>query len=69
MGSEANSAQRPLPPAKGILLSLVSTGVVVFARKIRVEIASPEGARACPLAWLDSFCMRSFTGREANAEF
>jgi hypothetical protein len=40
----------------------------VFARKIRVEIASPEGARACPLAWLDSFCMRSFTGREAFDE-
>jgi len=40
----------------------------VFARKIRVEIASPGAARACPLAWLDSFCMRSFTGREAFDE-
>ena len=40
----------------------------MFARKIRVEIASPEGPRACPLAWLDSFCMRSFTGREAFDE-
>jgi len=40
----------------------------VFARKIRVEIASPGVARACPLVWLDSFCMRSFTGREAFDE-
>ncbi len=40
----------------------------MFARKIRIEIASPGAARACPLAWLDSFCMRSFTGREAFDE-
>ena len=40
----------------------------MFARKIRVEIASREGLRACPLEWLDSFCMRSFTGREAFDE-
>ena len=40
----------------------------MFARKIRVEVAGPEGPRACPLAWLDSFCMRSFTGREAFDE-
>jgi hypothetical protein len=40
----------------------------VFARKIRVEVVDPEGRRACPLAWLDSFCMRSFTGRGAFDE-
>jgi hypothetical protein len=40
----------------------------VFARKIHVEIAGPEGSRACPREWLDSFCMRSFTGREAFDE-
>jgi len=40
----------------------------VFARKLRVEVESLEGTRACPLAWLDSFCMRSFTGREAFDE-
>ena len=40
----------------------------MFARRIRVEIVSPEGRRACPLAWLDSFCMRSFTGRGAFDE-
>ena len=40
----------------------------MFARKLRVEIIQPEGSQACPLAWLDSFCMRSFTGREAFDE-
>ena len=40
----------------------------MFARKLRVEVAGPEGPRACPLEWLDSFCMRSFTGREAFDE-
>lgn len=40
----------------------------MFARKIRVDIASPEGPRPCPLEWLDSFCMRNFTGREAFDE-
>lgn len=40
----------------------------MFARKIRVEIISPEGSRPCPLEWLDSFCMRSFTGRGAFDE-
>ncbi len=40
----------------------------MFARKIRVEVLEPEGPRACPLAWLDSFCMRSFTGRSAFDE-
>ena len=40
----------------------------MFAKKIRVEVVSPEGPRACPLEWLDSFCMRNFTGREAFDE-
>ena len=40
----------------------------MFARKIHVEFASPEGPRSCPLEWLDSYCMRSFTGREAFDE-
>ncbi len=38
------------------------------ARKVRVEVLEPDGPRACPLAWLDSFCMRSFTGRAAFDE-
>jgi hypothetical protein len=40
----------------------------VFARKIKIEVAGAEGIRACPMAWLDSFCMRSFTGHEAFDE-
>ena len=37
----------------------------MFARKVQVEIVQPEPAHPCPLAWLDNFCMRSFTGRSA----
>ncbi|HUY14531.1 MAG TPA: hypothetical protein VMX16_13045 [Terriglobia bacterium] len=37
----------------------------MFARKIKVEMIEPGGARPCPIAWLDSYCMRSFTGRSA----
>lgn len=37
----------------------------MFARKIHVEVLAPGNTRDCPVAWLDSFCMRSFTGRSA----
>ena len=37
----------------------------MFARKIHVEILDPGGVRECPVAWLDNFSMRSFTGRTA----
>ena len=40
----------------------------MYARKIRVEILKPNGAEPCPLEWLDSFFMRSFTGRSAFDE-
>ena len=40
----------------------------MFARKLRVEVIGRDGRGACPLAWLDSFCMRSFTGRQAFDE-
>ncbi len=40
----------------------------MFARKIRVDVLEPQGPRLCPIAWLDSFCMRSFTGRSAFDE-
>ena len=40
----------------------------MFARKIQVQLAGPEGPQPCPLAWLDSFFMRSFTGRSAFDE-
>jgi hypothetical protein len=33
-----------------------------------VQLLNPEGPQACPVAWLDSFCMRSFTGRSAFDE-
>ncbi|HEV3277198.1 MAG TPA: hypothetical protein VG860_10315 [Terriglobia bacterium] len=37
----------------------------MFARKIQVDVLGAAGSRPCPLAWLDSFAMRSFTGRSA----
>jgi hypothetical protein len=40
----------------------------MFARKIHVELLQPDGPRPCPVAWLDSFSMRSFTGRSAFDE-
>jgi hypothetical protein len=40
----------------------------VFARKIQVQILGPDEAQPCPIAWLDSFFMRSFTGRSAYDE-
>jgi hypothetical protein len=40
----------------------------VFARKIQVQLVGPEGPGPCPVAWLDSFFMRSFTGRSAFDE-
>ena len=40
----------------------------MFARKIKVEVLDPDGPRACPVEWLDSYCMRSFTGRSAFDE-
>jgi hypothetical protein len=33
----------------------------MFARKIRVEYLQDGRLQACPLKWLDSFSMRSFT--------
>ncbi len=40
----------------------------MFARKIQVEVLEPGGSRPCPAAWLDSYSMRSFTGRSAFDE-
>ena len=40
----------------------------MFARTIQVQLLDPGGPRACPIAWLDSFFMRSFTGRSAFDE-
>jgi hypothetical protein len=38
----------------------------VYARKLRVEVVIEGERRPAPLDWLDSFCMRNFTG---SAEF
>lgn len=38
----------------------------VYVRKLRVEIIVNGERKACPLEWLDAFCMRNFTG---SAEF
>lgn len=40
--------------------------IPMYARKLSVEIAIGGERRAMPLDWLDSFCMRNFTG---SAEF
>jgi len=37
----------------------------MFARKIRVEYEEEGQSRPCPLKWLDSFSMRSFTNFSA----
>ena len=34
----------------------------MYARKLRAEIVIGAERRAVPLDWLDSFCMRNFTG-------
>lgn len=38
----------------------------MYARKLKVDVIVDGERRACPLEWLDSFCMRNFTG---SAEF
>jgi hypothetical protein len=38
----------------------------MFARKLKVEVSIDGQRRPAPLDWLDSFCMRNFTG---SAEF
>jgi hypothetical protein len=38
----------------------------MYARKFTVEMVAGGQRRAVPLEWLDSFCMRNFTG---SAEF
>lgn len=34
----------------------------MYARKWKVEVVIGSERGACPLEWLDSFCMRNFTG-------
>lgn len=37
----------------------------IYAQKFFVEIVAGAERRPCPLDWLDSFCMRNFTGEAA----
>lgn len=37
----------------------------MFARTLKVEVLVDGKRRPCPLEWLDSFCMRRFTGSSA----
>ena len=37
----------------------------MFARQLTVEVVVGAGRRPCPLEWLDSFCMRRFSGEAA----
>ena len=41
------------------------TRILMFARKLRVEMEEAGGRRPCPLEWLDRFFMRHFTGISA----
>ena len=33
----------------------------VYAQKFKVELLIRDERKACPLEWLDQFCMRNFT--------
>lgn len=34
----------------------------MYARKLKVDVVIEGERKACPLEWLDAFCMRNFTG-------
>ncbi len=34
----------------------------MYAQKLKVDVVIAGQRRPCPLEWLDSFCMRNFTG-------
>jgi hypothetical protein len=36
----------------------------MFAQKLKVEVVINGERKPCPLAWLDAFFMRNFTGAE-----
>jgi hypothetical protein len=40
----------------------------VFARKLKIELAGPDGSRPAPHAWLEQFFLRDFTGYSAFDE-
>jgi len=34
----------------------------MYSRKLKIDVVIAGERRPCPLEWLDSFCMRNFTG-------
>ena len=52
--------------AQPALIARCYTRHGMFARKLKVEVLVDGQRRPAPLDWLDSFCMRNFTG---SAEF
>jgi hypothetical protein len=47
---------------KSLILKGCYTRFSMYARKLRAEMVIGEQRRPAPLDWLDSFCMRNFTG-------
>jgi len=45
-----------------VLIAVRYTFVGMFAHKLAVDVIIGGEKRPCPLDWLDSFCMRNFTG-------
>jgi hypothetical protein len=60
MGTEMSSRDAPAAVA-----AMLYCGAM-YAQKLRVEVIVGSQRWPCPLDWLDSFCMRNFTG---EAEF
>lgn len=45
-----------------MILNGCYTRFVMYARKLRADMVIGDERRSAPLEWLDSFCMRNFTG-------
>jgi hypothetical protein len=45
----------------GIALGLDAILTAMYSQKFKVEVLIRGERRACPLEWLDQFCMRNFT--------
>jgi hypothetical protein len=60
------SKKHPSPDLsrKWLILKGCYTRFSMYARKLRAEMVIGEERRPMPLDWLDSFCMRNFTGSQ-----
>jgi hypothetical protein len=56
MGQERRRRSRPETSRNAVCYHLD-----VYAQKFRVDVVIRGQRRACPLEWLDQFCMRNFT--------